>query len=62
MMYYYYDDDDYCTNLNFEYNVQINANYKYDNKFLNLSIVFAFMSSSDRVFHNLIADGNNEYL
>ena len=48
--------------LNFEYNVEINANYKYDNKFLNSSIVFAFMSSSDRVFHSLIADGKNEYL
>ena len=51
ILYYYY----YCTDLNFEYNVQISANYKYDNKFLN-SIVLAFVSSSDRVFHSLIAD------
>ena len=40
----------------FEYNVQINADYKYD-KFLNSSIVFASMSSSGRVFHSLIAEG-----
>ena len=45
-----------------EYNVQINTNYKYDNKFLNSSIVFASMSSSGRAFHSLIADGKNECL
>ena len=38
-----------------------NEHYKFD-KFLNSSIVLAFMSSSDRVFHSLIADGKNEYL
>ena len=46
----------------FEYNVQINSNYKYDTKFLNSSIVFAFISSSGRVFYSLIEDGKNEYL
>ena len=44
--------NDYCTDLNFEYYVQFNANYIFDSKFLNLSMVFAFMSSSDRVFHS----------
>ena len=51
-----------ATDLNFEYYVQFNANYIFDNKFLNSSMVFAFMSSSDRVFLSLIADGKNEYL
>ena len=56
--YYYYD---YCTDLmQYEYNVQINTNYKYDNKFLNSSIVFASMSSSGRVFQSLMADGKND--
>ena len=49
-----------ATDLNFlsiMYNLML-----IDNKFLNSSMVFAFMSSSDRVFLSLIADGKNEYL
>ena len=48
--------------LDMEYYVQFYANYIFDNKFLNSSMVFAIMSSCDRVFHSLIADGKNEYL
>ena len=36
----YFFVNDYCTDLNFEYSVQINANYKFD-KFLNSSILLS---------------------
>ena len=47
-------DDNFC----WDYEVTlITVYYMIDNKFLNTSMVFAFMSSSDRVFHSLITGG-----
>ena len=54
---------DYCTDLNFEYCVQIKTIYKLVNKFLNSSNILASINSSGREFHSfIIADGKNDLL